>query len=157
MSDEYEFYQGVVLRQLIVGAELSLIMRPFVKEGRINAFVINGKVGVFIKHSAKRMSPWRFTFTLEQVSDLLDLEAVCFDSFVVFVCGDDGLVTLDVGSLHQIVSFDESEHAWVRVDRKPRAQYDVSGNRAELGHKIANGTTLIHQRLLNAIRERRAS
>ena len=46
MSDEYEFYQGLVLRQLIVGSGLSLIVRPFVREGRINAFVINGKFGV---------------------------------------------------------------------------------------------------------------
>src|SRR5262245_49624904 len=130
MSDEYEFYQGVVLRRLIVESETSLIIRPFVNEGRINAFVINGKVGVFIKHSAKRMSPWRFSFTLEQVADLLDLEAKAFDSFVVFVCGDDGLVTLDVASLHEIVSFEETEHAWIRVDRSPRSQYGVAGNRA---------------------------
>jgi hypothetical protein len=157
MSDEYEFYQGVVLRQLVVNSELSLIMRPFLREGRINAFIINGKVGVFIKHSSKRMTPWRFTFTLEQAADLLDLEGVCFDSFVVFVCGEDGLVTIDVGALHQIVTFDEREHAWVRIERPPRAQYTVSGNRATLPNKIANGTWPIHELILAKLRDRRAS
>jgi hypothetical protein len=155
MSDEYEFYQGVVLRQLVVHSELSIILRPFVRGGRINAFVINGKIGVFIKHSSKRMSPWRFTFNLDQVSDLLDLEAVCFDSFVVFVCGDDGLVTLDVASLHQIVSFQDTEHAWIRVDRPPRSQYNVSGNRAALPSKVANGTSPIHDVILSKVRDRR--
>jgi hypothetical protein len=157
MSDEYEFYQGLVLRQLIVGSEISLIVRPFLREGRINAFVINGKYGVFIKHSAKRMSPWRFTFTIDQASDLLDLETKLTSSFTVFVCGDDGLVTLSMASLHEIVSFQESEHAWVRIDRKPRSQYSVSGNRAELPNKVPTGTTPIYDKIVEILRERRVS
>ena len=78
MFDEYEFYQGVVLRSIIVDAQGPLTVRPFVREGRIGAFVLNSRVGVLMKHSTKRMSPWRFTFTLEQVADLLDLEAKYF-------------------------------------------------------------------------------
>ena len=78
MFDDYEFYQGVVLRDIIVNSDLSPIIKPFVKEGRISAFVVNSRVGIFVKHSSKRMPPWRFTFTLEQVSDLLDLEAKYF-------------------------------------------------------------------------------
>jgi hypothetical protein len=157
MSDEYEFYQGLVLRQLVTESELSLILRPFVREGRINAFVLNGKYGVFIKHSAKRMSPWRFTFNLDQASDLLDLEARLMQSFVVFVCGDDGVVTLNVATLHQIVSFQESEHAWVRIERKPRSQYGVAGNRADLQNKVPNGTAPIHEAILEAVRGRQVS
>ena len=53
MSNEYEFYQGLVLRKLVVETEISLMLRPFVREGRINAFVVNAKYGIFIKHSAK--------------------------------------------------------------------------------------------------------
>lgn len=147
MSDRYEFYQGIVLRQLVVNSDSFLMMRSFVNEGRINAFVLSGKVGVFIKHSAKRMSPWPYTFTLDQASDLLDLEAKYSNSFVVFVCGDDGLVTLDVASLHKIVSFKESEKAWVRIERRPRSQYGVSGNRAELPHRVATGILMIIESL----------
>jgi len=157
MSDEYEFYQGVVLRQLVVNALASIVITPFVREGRINAFVVNGRIGVFVKHSSKRMSPWRFSFNLEQVSDLLDLEAACHDTFVVFVCGDDGVVTLDVAALHQAVTFDDSEHAWLRIDRPPRSQYAVSGNRSELPNKIARGTGAIHDAIINRLRERQAS
>jgi hypothetical protein len=145
MFDDYEFYQGVVLRNIIVNSDLSVMVRPFVREGRISAFVINSRIGVFMKHSAKRMSPWRFTFSLEQASDLLDLEAKYFDSFVVFICGSDGLVTLDVAALHQIFTFDDVEKAWIAIERKPRSQYSVWGNRAELPNKISNGTNLIIQ------------
>jgi len=31
----------------------------------------------------KRMSPWRFSFSIEQAADLLDLEAKFLDSYVV--------------------------------------------------------------------------
>ena len=103
------------------------------------------------------MTPWRFTFNLNQVSDLLDLEAAAFDSFVVFVCGDDGLVTLDVASLHQIVSFEDTENAWVSIDRRPRAQYGISGNRAELPRKVPNGITQIHDVLRTRAKALRAS
>jgi|SRR6185437_1760529 len=139
MSDEYEFYQGVVLRQLVVNTDFVLMLRPFETQGRISSFVVNGRVGVFIKHSAKRMSPWRFTFAIEQVSDLLDLTTSYSDSFVVFVCGDDGLVTLPVSKLYEIVSFQGTEKVWIRVERPPRSQYAVSGNKSEIPHKISNG------------------
>jgi hypothetical protein len=145
MFDDYEFYQGVVLRNLIVNADFSVMVRPFVREGRISAFVINSRIGVFLKHSTKRMSPWRFTFGLDQVSDLLDLEAKYFDSFVVFICGSDGLVTLDVAALHEIFTFDDVEKAWIAIERKPRSQYSVRGNRTELPNKISNGTGAILQ------------
>jgi hypothetical protein len=147
MFDEYEFYQGVVLRNIIVGADYSVMVKPFLRGGRISAFVINFRAGVFIKHSAKRMSPWRFTFSLDQVSDLLDLEQKFFDSFVVLVCGSDGIVTLDVASLHQIFTFDDAEKAWIAIERKPRSQYSVWGNRAELPNKVSNGTTIIQNAL----------
>ncbi len=140
MFDDYEFYQGVVLRSIIVNADFSVMVRPFLREGRISAFVINSRIGVFMKHSAKRMSPWRFTFSLEQAADILDLEGKYFDSFVVFICGSDGLVTLDMAALHQIFTFDDVEKAWVAIERRPRSQYGVWGNRAELSNKVSKGT-----------------
>jgi|SRR4051794_25578150 hypothetical protein len=143
MLDEYEFYQGVVLQQLIVGGDYSLSFRPFVRQGRITAFVMNGRAGVYVKHSSKRMSPWRFTFTIDQAADLLDLEVKFPDSFLVFVCETDGLVTLPFSELHEIVDFQQSNNAWVTVSRPPRAQYLVAGNRAELGRKISRGVSLI--------------
>ena len=157
MLDEYEFYQGVVLRHLAVEADYSISFRPFVREGRINAFVVNGRVGVYVKHSSKRMSPWRFSFNIEQAADLLDLEQKYPDSFVVFVCGEDGLVTLSFADLHDIVDFQESDNAWVSISRPPRTQYELAGNRGELGNKVARGIALIPETLKARVRERYAT
>jgi hypothetical protein len=125
-----------------------------VREGRISAFVVNSRVGVYIKHSSKRMSPWRFSFNIEQAADLLDLEAKFPETFVVLICEADGLVTLDCSQLHQIVSFQDSENAWVRVERPPRAQYDVAGNKAELTNKLPRGVGPIVEALKPRARAR---
>jgi hypothetical protein len=157
MLDDYEFYQGVVLRHLAIETDYSVSFRPFVREGRINAFVVNGRVGVYMKHSSKRMSQWRFSFNIEQAADLLDLEHKFTDSFVVFVCGTDGLVTLSFADLHTIVSFQESENAWVSISRPPRTQYEIAGNRGELGNKVSRGIGLITETLKARVRERHAA
>jgi hypothetical protein len=154
MLDEYELYQGAVLRQLIVESEHSLTVRPYIREGRINAFVLNGRVGIYVKHSSKRMSPWRFTFTIEQAADLLDLEVKFPESFVVLICETNGLLTLNCFQLHEIVSFQESGNAWVRVERPPRAQYGVAGNRGELKNKMSQGLGPILDSLKSRSRER---
>jgi hypothetical protein len=139
MFDEYEHYQGLVLRQLIVGAEAAVTIEPFVTQGRISSFLLNGKVGVFVKHSAKRLSPWHFTFHIDQIADLLDLAGAHFDSFVALVCGSDGFISLDITTLHTLVDFKQFEQAWIRVDRKPRSMYSISGNRGEMANKVARG------------------
>jgi hypothetical protein len=157
MLDEYEFYQGAVLRQLIVESEITLAIRPFLREGRIAAFVLNGLAGIYVKHSSKRMSPWRFSFTIEQAADLLDLEGKYPDSFVVLVCETDGLVTISVADLHRIVDFQETDNAWLSVARPPRAQYALAGNKGDLERKIARGVSVVLDTMRNRIREKYAS
>jgi hypothetical protein len=154
MLDEYEFYQGAVIRQLIVGSKLTMSIRPFLRAGRITAFVVNGMVGLYVKHSSKRMSPWRFSFTIEQASDLLELEAKFFDSFVVFVCETDGLVTLSFLDLHKIVDFQQTDNAWVSISRPPRAQYAISGNKGEFDRKVSRGIGIILDTMQDRLREK---
>jgi hypothetical protein len=139
MFDEYELYQGVVLRQIFVNSDMMICVRPFTKEGRVNAFVLNMNVGVFIKHSTKRMSPWRFTFHIDQVADLLDLGMACSNSFISFVCGSDGIATLKLSTLYELVTVQDTENAWVRFERSPREMYGVAGNRDESPKKLARG------------------
>lgn len=138
MSVDFETSQGVVLREIIAGTT-TVNVAPYNRHGRLDAFVFGGKVGVFVKYSTKRMSPWRFTFHIDQVSELLDLEAEHPNTFMVFVCGVDGLVTLDIATVHELVSFQDTEQAWLRIDRKPRTLYGLAGNRAALENKVARG------------------
>ena len=149
MSLDFEASQGLVLRAVLVTASSPVLVEPFNRHGRLDAFIFQHKVGVFIKYSTMRMTPWRFTFHIEQVSELLDLETQYATAFVVFVCGVDGLVTIDMATLHDLVSFKETEQAWLRIERKPRTLYALSGNRSELPNKVARGVSPIIEALRN--------
>jgi len=118
---------------------------------------MNGRFGIYVKHSTKRMSPWRFTFTIEQAADLLDLEVKYPDSFMMFVCGDDGIVTLSFAELHDIVDFQQSDNAWVSITRPPRSQYAVAGNKGELDRKVARGVGLMLEAMQTRAREKYAA
>jgi hypothetical protein len=147
MPLDFDASQGVVLREIIATAPSPVTVAPFNRHGRLDAFVFDSDVGVFIKYSTKRVTPWPFTFHIDQVSELLDLEVEHSTSFVAFVCGVDGIATIPMATLHELVTFRESEQAWIRVERKPRTLYSLSGNRGVLPNKVAKGVDPIIQAL----------
>jgi hypothetical protein len=148
MLDDVELIQGAVLRQVVVGAAGPVRIAPREKAGRVNTFIVNEAVGLHVKHSTKRMSPWLFTFHLDHLAELTEVQKECRDTFVALVCGTDGIATLDSKALQSIIRFDSSEQAWIRVKREKRAMYGVSGNSSELTHKIARGVAPVHSALL---------
>ena len=143
MSVDQDTCQGLVLRAVIVESGRSVRVLPYNRHGRLDAFVFEDRVGVFIKYSTRTESPWRFTFHIEQVSELLDMEVEYPSAFAVFVCGADGVATIDLATLHDLVSFRETEQAWLRIERQPRSLYSIAGNRAELRSKVPRGVSPI--------------
>jgi hypothetical protein len=139
MTPEYQFYHGAFLHELIItaGCELRIALRDF--HGRPDAYVVNGEVGVLIKHSSARLTPWLFTFTKEHLAELRSLRAETRVCFVVLVCDEDGFVCVRDGDLTEILPADESEVASVRVERRPRKMYRVSISGNSLSKKIAKG------------------
>ena len=147
MFDDYELFQGAVLRQLIVDADCPIAARPFVDEGRISAFVLNERVGIFLKHSSKRMPPWGFTLRATEVEKVLQHLEKQFATYMLFICGRDGVAALDMSMLRSIIDFEETDSAWIRVERKRRSMYGVSGNRGALPHKVSRGADPIFESL----------
>src|SRR5690348_8284589 len=98
MFDDYAVYQGVALREVIVTSQSPVTIRPYCRSGRLTAYVLDESVGIFIKHSAQRLPPWQFTFHAEQLEDVHTLYRAFPASFVTFVCGLDGVVTLDIAT-----------------------------------------------------------
>jgi hypothetical protein len=60
--------------------------------GRVNSFVINGKVAIYLKHSERRLSPWGFTFTMDQIEELVTLKNKYRQLFIGLICWRDGVV-----------------------------------------------------------------
>jgi hypothetical protein len=139
MIPEYQFFHGAFLHEIIVTAGSDVIISLKDIHGRRNAFAINDKIGVLIKHSSARLTPWSFTFTKENLAELLALRAETNVCFVALVCDDDGFVCIRDSDLIEILSPKHADAVAVRVDRRPRKMYRVSSSGNSLDRKLAKG------------------
>lgn len=139
MTPEYQFYHGAFLHELIVAAdsELRIALRDF--HGRPDAFVINGDVGVMIKHSTARLTPWFFSFAKEHIAEFHALREGARICFIVFVCGEDGFVCVRERDLSGLFALATGDAVSVRVDRRPRRMYRVSSSGNSLDRKVPKG------------------
>lgn len=139
MTPEYQFYHGALLHEIIIssGRKISVELRDF--HGRPDAYVLEGEIGLLIKHSSSRLTPWIFTFAKDHVAELHALRLVTRVCFVGFVCHEDGFVCVRDTDLVTILTPTECDVASVRVDRPPRKMYRISSSGNELDGKLARG------------------
>lgn len=147
MIAEYKFYHGVVLAELVNLKTGALAIDELDENGRLSSYVLDGKVGLQIKHSTNRLHPWQFTFTKANLVQLLALQQRYQIVFIVLVCHDDEMVTLTLDEITGVLATGESDQAWIRVDRKKNEWYSVSGGGAELAGKRPHGVQKIIQAL----------
>lgn len=96
MIGAFEQYHGAALRELIVCAPDSITIKPCDQWGRVNSFLLNHRIGLHIKHSAKRLPPWQFTFNDENVAELAALSKEADQVWIAMVCGQDGTVAISL-------------------------------------------------------------
>lgn len=127
------------MHELVIaaGEELRIQLKDF--HGRPDAYVINGAVGLLLKHSAKRITPWTFTFMKEHIAEFHAIRQLTKASFVGFICGDDGFVCVrDIG-LVSMLTPTAGDVASVRVERRARHMYRLSSGGNDLDGKVARG------------------
>ena len=93
-------------------------------------------VGLFIKTSNKRLSPWNFTFKKIHQEEILDLINQCDQVFVILVAGNDGFALLSYEKLKKLLDDTFEETEWVSVSRKHRQNYRVSGKDGKLKNTL---------------------
>jgi hypothetical protein len=147
MIPEYKLYHGAVLAELVDRLQKSLAIDELVENGRLTSYVLDGKVGMHIKHSMSKLTPWQFTFTPGNISELGFLQMTHRQSYVVFVCHTDGMVCLTVEEVNSLLSFGQGDQASIRVSRHRNELYSVSSGTAELPRKRAEGVGLILESL----------
>ncbi len=147
MIADYKFYHGVVLAELVNVRIGPLTIDELIEDGRLSSYVLDSRVGLQIKHCTNRLRPWQFTFTKANLLQLLSLQQQYKDVFIVFVCHDDGMVTLTLEEVTEILATGKSEQAWIRVDRRKNEWYGVTGGTAELSGKRPQGIQTIIQAL----------
>jgi hypothetical protein len=146
MTSDYKLYQGAVFTELFDEVD-SLSIRVVRDEGRLGTYIINDRIGLFIKHSAVRMSPWQFTFSKANALTLMELRKQAPKVFLVFVCWLDGMMCATLDEVTTILGAGVSEQAWVRIERRKKQWYSVSGGAGELPYKKPRGLSLLTEAL----------
>lgn len=131
MINELERYQGVVLRKLIVRAGRPINLGVANEAGRVDCFSIE-RTAFQIKYSTKRLSPWQFSFTAEQIFEIATLVRSYGTAWIVLVCGIDGIVSLRAREFLSITEPRPGGVCSIRISRSKNAMYRVSGNAREL-------------------------
>ena len=149
MISEFERYHGVALRAIVVSARTPLTIESSKEVGRIDSYRLNGTTAIHIKHSTKRLPPWQFTFTNEEIVELNNLR-ITNSIWLILVCGIDGVLSLSASELNEVVGTSPNRTPFIRVDRERRSMYRVFGNAGRLGSAKANGVGPI---IRDALRE----
>ncbi len=134
--NEYEFFNGVVLNRLIrKGKPIKIDIFP--TSGN-NSFMINDKVGLFLKYSTKKISPWRFSFTREHQEEMKIMKDLLSDVYLVLICGKDGIACIEYEELKIVLDEYFEDVEWVSASRLKREQYSIKGSNGKLDFKIAD-------------------
>lgn len=137
MIRDHELYHGAALVRLLSTGELPIEVKPFAPGGK-SSYVINGIIGVYIKHSALRMSPWAFTFQPAHQEELSQMMAAFANVFLLLVCERDGVAVLTGPEIRTVLDASQKATQWISVKRGKREQYQVKGSNGSLAFKVAD-------------------
>lgn len=136
MISEFEFYHGAAITRLLHGNGKKLSISTFDSPSNAS-YVINDKAGIFIKHSKKRMSPWRFSFKTEHQDEIKALSSRFGEVFLLLVCHSDGIVALNFQELKNLLNEFHENYEWISLERNRRQEYGVKGSDGKLQWKVA--------------------
>lgn len=139
MIKEFELYHGAVLSKLAHGRDRDVTIQPYPTPSR-SSYVINGNIGLYIKHSSNRMTPWSFSFADSHQEEILAMHKKLENVFIALVCGTDGIACLSFDELKYVLDDEHGKSEWVKASRKPREKYAIKGSDGKLRFKIADNS-----------------
>lgn len=111
MIKEFEFFHGLVFARILHGMQRPVSLKPFQSVSNAS-YIVNDKIGIYIKYSSKRMTPWRFTFRKEHQAEMQLMKLHCRNVFLLLVCNDDGIVCLSDSEVKQILDSQHEPIEW---------------------------------------------
>ena len=127
MIDKREFYHGVILNRLLEDGRCQRVQKHEF------GYVVNDTVFIFLKYSTKSRSPWRFSFSSDEIKRLNLLAGKFQKIIVTMVCGGDGICAI---SWREASSFLNDKAGWISARRKFNEQYGVAGQAGKLRGKV---------------------
>ena len=135
MISEFEFFHGAVLARMLHATHQEISITPY-SESDNAAYVINRGIGIYIKYSTKRMSPWRFSFHKRHHEMIAHMQQDIGSVFIVLVCNEDGAVVLTFDEFSEVAKNGEGPAEWLSAARNRRQMYLVKGPEGRLAFKV---------------------
>lgn len=114
------------MRQVLAAAMRRLTVGVVNFAGRVDAFTVE-EGACHIKYSTKRLSPWQFTYTPENLVEIQELSSVANPVWLFFVCGGDGIVGISREEMQSVLPTQSDVQTWVRIRRSKNGMYRVIG------------------------------
>jgi hypothetical protein len=156
--NKFEPYHGPVLSRIIKEAgNLNLILKPAYNK---NSYFLTTPefsddetkhVGIFIKYSSKRLTPWRFSVYKAEQEELELFEKSCKAAFLILVCGNDGIACLNFDQIKEVLDDNFEEVEWISANRRFRKEYSIQGSNGKLSKKIP--PSLFPEKIITEIKQ----
>jgi hypothetical protein len=127
MVDKRDYYHGATLIQAIEDTRF----RSIKLKG--TGYVINDQSIVYLKYTTKSKSPWRFTFSQNELSVVHSSSSDELNIFFVFICNGIGFCAVKYQELLNLL---DHKPNWIAISRKFNAQFKVSGQIGSLVNRI---------------------
>ena len=135
MIHEFKSYHGSVFAELIDESIIPIkLFRPDL--GNNSYYTLNDKVALYIKHSTKRLTPWRFTFHTNHVQDMQEIFAKYEYVFLVLVCGRDCIAVVERSEIENLIPVNSPSLSWVSVQTSHNTSLTVEGSIGNLKRKL---------------------
>jgi hypothetical protein len=128
MIDKQEYYHGAAIIRVLEDERSTAISK------HACGYVVNDEVLIMLKYSTKSRSPWRFTFTLDEMVNIETLIKKNGRIIIALVCGGDGICAIHAKELYSILG---DNPGWLSVKRNYNEQYGVAGPNGHLERKVS--------------------
>jgi hypothetical protein len=135
MIHEFKAYHGSAFLELIDDSTTPIsVLRPDLNKNSL--YELNGEIGLYLKHSVKRVSPWRFTFQPEHVEDLSLMKEKYNHNFLILICGRNSIAVINSDEFSTLLPVDEALQSWISVRTGHNRMLQIEGSSGSLSRKI---------------------
>jgi hypothetical protein len=128
MIDKQEYYHGAAIIRLLEDERCQKLRQHNL------GYMVNDESFIFLKYSTKSRSPWRFSFSSDEIERLNSLADSFKKIILALICGGDGICAI---SWQEATGLLTNDAGWISAKRNFNEQYAVAGSQGKLKGKVS--------------------